>query len=55
MGLNCMLDKKRKKQKKTMYKKKIHFQMFGMFFCFYVIWTAILVVVRPALLKEGGH
>lgn len=29
--------------------------MFGMFFCFcYVIWTAILVVVRPALLKEGG-
>ncbi len=30
--------------------------MFGMFFCFcYVIWTAILVVVRPALLKEGGH
>lgn len=31
-----------------MYKK--HFQMFGMFFCFcYVIWTAILVVVRPAL------
>ena len=29
--------------------------MFGMFFCFcYVIWTAILVVVRPALLKGGG-
>jgi len=28
--------------------------MFGMFFCFcYVVWTAILVVVRPALLKEG--
>lgn len=29
--------------------------MFGMFFCFcYVIWTAILVVVRPSLWKEGG-
>lgn len=45
-----MLDKKRKKLC-----TKIHFQMFGMFFCFcYVIWMAILVVVRPALLKEGG-
>lgn len=53
MGLNCMLDKKR--EKKNNVQKKIHFQMFGMFFCFYVIWTAILVVVRPALLKEGGH
>lgn len=51
-----MLDKKRKK-KKTMYKKYI-FKMFGMFFfCFcYVIWTAILVVVRPALFlkRKGG-
>lgn len=38
-----------------MYKKKIHFQMFGMFFCFcYVIWTAILVVVRPALCQRRG-
>lgn len=50
MGLNCMLDKKRKNNV-----QKIHFQMFGMFFRFcYVIWTAILLGVRPAFLKEGG-
>lgn len=32
MGLNCMLEKK---EKNTMYKKKLHFQMFGVFlFCY---------------------
>lgn len=36
-----------------MYKKKIHFQMFGMFLLRF-IRTAILVVVRPALCVEGG-
>lgn len=37
-----------------MYKKYI-FKCLACSFVFcYVIWTAILVVVRPALLQEGG-
>lgn len=52
MGLNCMLDKKRKKNNV----QKIHFQMFWHVLLFLLCyWTAILVVVRPSLLKEGGH
>jgi len=55
MGLNCMLDIKKKKRKitKNTFSRCLACFFFVFFFC-YVIRTAILVVVCPALSKEGG-
>lgn len=49
MGLNCMLDKKRKMYKKYIFKNVWHVLLFLLF------GQPSIVVVRPALLTEGGH